>query len=47
VESNDEKESKRQGARQMRIAGLVIGLSMLLALVVAALIVVFGHVRLF
>ncbi|HXX45788.1 MAG TPA: hypothetical protein VEJ38_13760 [Candidatus Acidoferrales bacterium] len=47
MESNDEKESKRQGARQMRIAGLVIGLSMLLALVVAALIVVFGHVRLF
>jgi len=47
VESNDEKESKRQGARQMRIAGLVIGLSMLLALVVAALIVIFGHIRLY
>jgi hypothetical protein len=47
VESIDEKESKRKGAREMRIAGLVIGLSMLLALVVAALIVVLGHVRLF
>ena len=47
MESNDEKESKRQGARQMRIAGLVIGLSMLLALVVAALIVIFGHIRLY
>jgi len=47
VETNDEKDSKRQGARQMRIAGLVIGLSMLLALVVSALIVIFGHIKLF
>jgi hypothetical protein len=47
MESNDEKLSKRQGARDMRIAGLVITLSMVLALVVAALIVVFGHVQLF
>jgi len=47
VETDDEKDSKRQGARQMRIAGLVIGLSMLLALVVAALIVIFGHIKLF
>jgi len=47
VETDDEKDSKRQGARQMRIAGLVIGLSMLLALVVSALIVIFGHIKLF
>jgi hypothetical protein len=47
MESNDEKLSKRQGARDMRIAALVITLSMVLALVVAALIMVFGHVRLF
>lgn len=47
MESNDEKESKRKGAREMRIAGLVIGLSMLLALVVAALIVILGHVKLY
>ena len=47
METNDEKDSKRQGARQMRIAGLVIGLSMLLALVVSALIVIFGHIKLF
>ena len=47
METDDEKDSKRQGARQMRIAGLVIGLSMLLALVVAALIVIFGHIKLF
>lgn len=47
MESNDEKASKRQGARQMRIAGLVIGLSMLLALVAAALIVIFGHIKIY
>jgi len=47
VESDDEKKSKRQGAREMRIAGLVITLSMVLALVVSALIVIFGHIKLF
>jgi hypothetical protein len=47
METDDERNSKRQGARQMRIAGLVIGLSMLLALVVAALIVIFGHIKLY
>ncbi len=31
----------------MRIAGLVITLSMVLALVVSALIVIFGHIKLF
>jgi hypothetical protein len=47
VESDDEKNSKRQGAREMRIAGLIITLSMVLALVVSALIVIFGHIKLF
>jgi len=47
VESDDEKNSKRQGAREMRIAGLVITLSMVLALLVSALIVIFGHIKLF
>ncbi|HXX71930.1 MAG TPA: hypothetical protein VEI55_06515 [Candidatus Acidoferrum sp.] len=47
MESDDEKNSKRQGAREMRIAGLVITLSMVLALVVSALIVIFGHIKLF
>jgi hypothetical protein len=47
VESDDEKQSKRHGAREMRIAGLVITLSMVLALVVSALIILFGHIRLF
>jgi hypothetical protein len=47
MELDDEKLSRRQGAREMRIAGLVITLSMVLALVVAALIVVLGHVRLY
>jgi len=31
----------------MRIAGLVITLSMVLALILAALIMVFGHVQLY
>jgi hypothetical protein len=31
----------------MRTAGLVIGLSMILALVVAALIFIFGHIAVF
>ena len=31
----------------MRVAGLIIGLSMLLSLIVAALIVIFGHIRLY
>jgi len=31
----------------MRVAGLVIGLSMLLALIAAALIVIFGHIQLY
>jgi len=31
----------------MRIAGLVITLSMVLALLVSALIVIFGHIQLF
>ncbi|HTR47415.1 MAG TPA: hypothetical protein VMM16_08535 [Verrucomicrobiae bacterium] len=43
----DEQIAKRKGAREMRIAGLVIGLSMLLALVAAALIVILGHIKLF
>jgi hypothetical protein len=47
MESDDEKLSKRQGARDMRIAGLVITLSMVLALILAALIMVFGHVQLY
>ena len=47
MENDDEKNSKRQGAREMRIAGLVITLSMVLALVVSALIVIFGHIKLF
>jgi hypothetical protein len=47
VESDDEKKSKRQGAREMRVAGLVITLSMILALVVAALIFLFGHIPIF
>jgi hypothetical protein len=47
MQLDDEQLSKRQGARDMRVAGLVITLSMLLALVVAALIVVFGHVQLY
>ena len=47
VESDDEKKSNRQGAREMRIAGLVITLSMVLALVVSALIFIFGHINLF
>jgi hypothetical protein len=47
VESNDERNSKRRGARDMRIAGLVITLSMVLALVLSALIFIFGHVKLY
>ena len=47
MQSNDEKESKRQGAREMRTAGLVITLSLILSLVVAALIVIFGHIKLY
>jgi hypothetical protein len=47
VESEDERNSKRQGAREMRIAGLVITLSMVLALVLSALIFIFGHIALF
>ena len=46
MESQDERLSKIHGRREMRIAGLVIGLSMLLSLIVAALIVVFGHIKL-
>jgi len=47
MESEDEKLSNVRGAREMRIAGLVITLSMVLSLIVAALIVVFGHIKLF
>lgn len=47
MESEDEKLSKIQGRRDMRIAGLVITLSMVLSLIAAALIVVFGHIKLF
>jgi len=47
VESDDEKTSKQEGAREMRVAGLVIGLSMLLSLIAAALIVIFGHIQLY
>jgi hypothetical protein len=47
MESEDEKNSKRQGAREMRTAGLVITLSMVLALLVSALIFIFGHITLF
>jgi len=46
MESEDERLSKIQGRRDMRIAALVITLSMALSLVVAALIVVFGHIKL-
>jgi hypothetical protein len=46
MESEDERLSKRQGAREMWIAGLVITLSMVFALVVVALIVIFGHIQL-
>jgi hypothetical protein len=47
MQSDDEKLSRQQGAREMRIAGLVITLSMVLALIVSALIVVLGHVQLY
>ena len=47
MQSNDEKESKRQGAREMRTAGLVITFSLILSLIVAALIVIFGHIKLY
>jgi hypothetical protein len=47
VESEDEKNSKRKGARDMRNAALIITLSLVLVLVLVALVVIFGHIQLF
>ena len=47
MESHDEKQSKLRGAREMRTAGLVITLSIVLSLLAAALIVIFGHIKLY
>jgi hypothetical protein len=43
----EEKASKRKGAREMRNAALIITLSFVLVLVLVALIVIFGHIQIF
>jgi hypothetical protein len=43
----EDKNATNKGAREMRNAGLIITLSIILSLVVVVLIVIFGHIRLF